>query len=144
MTHFGCQLHPKATKIRVDAARSFDCCLHMRQYIIPPNMIHKVGLLEESRWLFSRATDQQRSSRFMQAMGKSFDCMETCCIQRSHVAQTENDNRIEFIQIPGRFHQLFCRAEQKRPVDSVDRDVVGNLVQLKAVRSPVVPVSDTV
>ncbi len=94
-------------------------------------MIHKVGLLQESRWLFSRATNQQRSSPFMQAMGKSFDCMETCRIQRSHVTQTENYCRIEFIQISGRFHQLFCRAEQECPVNAKDRRVGGNLLVLK-------------
>ena len=64
-------------------------------------------------------------------------CVQSCTVDRGHVPQAQDHHFGECVDIAFQVRQLVGRTKEERTVNSIDRDVVGNVVQLKAVGSPV-------
>ena len=76
----------------------------------------------------------------MQALGEGLDGVNAGGVDGGHVAQAQNDDRLEGFDIRGGFNQLFRGAEEKRAVDAQQRDVGRNDASLQRVRQAVADV----
>src|SRR5260370_30454464 len=59
--------------------------------------------------------------------------MQTGRINGSHVAQSQNDDRIETVEVCRLLQQLLRGAKEKWPVNAEDRDVCGHVLVLQTV-----------
>src|SRR5450631_402586 len=69
----------------------------------------------------------------MKSIGKLLNGMKASGIECGHVTQTENNNRIELVQISRCFYQSFGCSEQEWAVDAEDSCVRGNFLVLEDV-----------
>ena len=83
-----------------------------------------------------RAAQNQTSSRLLHRDGEFFDGAEPGAVERGHVAQLEDDDFREVVQMIVDGLQRVGGAEQERTVDPEDLDVAWNKRGLQAVDVP--------
>ena len=100
--------------------------------------------MDELGGLFARAAENQRALAGLQIPGNFFQREQSRCIERSHVAQAQNDHWRQLVHVFGHHGNLVRGAKQKRPVNAKNRRVIGDVFILQDVHAAVfdVVVSD--
>ena len=75
-----------------------------------------------------------------EALGEGLDGVNAGGVDGGHVAQAQDDDRLEGFDVDGGFDQLLRGAEEERAVDAQERDVGRNDAALQRVRQAVADV----
>src|SRR4051794_39043045 len=97
-----------------------ECRIHIGENVVVTDMRDKLGLLKKSGRLIPRTAEKERLSRFLESVRKDLQGIETGRVDRSHIAQAQDDDRGEAFQICGLFFQFVGRSEEKRPMNPQD------------------------
>ena len=97
--------------------------LNIGHDVFATHAVKKARALQQFGGLLHCAAEQQRSAGFMQSFCKSLDSVNAGGVDGRHVAQAQNDHRCKCFEVDGRFDQLLCGAEKKRPVNAKQRHV---------------------
>jgi hypothetical protein len=90
--------------------------------------------------LVARSAEEEGAAGLVQASVELLKGVDAGGVEGGHIAEAEDDDIAEGVQIAGGFGELFCRAEEERSVDAEDADVGGNLFVLKNMRLSVAQV----
>src|SRR4051812_34781756 len=85
--------------LQVHSPRPVKCGLYVRANVFRTHMLLELSLSHELGWLFARTTKDERSSGLMQRIGDILKRFQSCGIDRSHVAQTQNHDRRKVLQL---------------------------------------------
>ena len=83
--------------------------------------------------LLRRAAQDQLPAAAVEPVREILERAQTGGVDRRHVPQSHDHDRRELVDVIGDTRDLVGRAEQERPVDAEDGDVVGNLLVLQDV-----------
>ena len=97
--------------------------LNVRADIRIADVLVEIGPPHQLRRLLAGAAQDQRAAGFFQAVRQIFERLQARGIHRRHVPQPHNDNRRQRLEMVADSRQLVGRAEQKRPVNAVQRHV---------------------
>src|SRR5215467_5312737 len=95
------------------------------------NVAFKFGLLHKLSWLLACTAEEQVTAGGMDTVREFADGSEAGGIDRSHVAEAENDNGREGLDLVCDFVEFVGGAEEKRAVNTIDDSVVGDVLALK-------------
>src|SRR5215467_2510737 len=84
------------------------------------NVAFKFGLLHELSGLLACAAEEQVTAGGVEAVREFADSSEAGGIDRGHVAEAENDNGRERLDVVCDFVELVGGAEEKRAVNTID------------------------
>ena len=121
----------------VDLGGAFQSFRDARADIFSSDMAFKLGLLHKLRGLLAGTAQQEGATGFVELVGQVFNGAEPGRVDRSHVAQAQDDDRREGVQRIENLCKLVRGAEKKRPVDAEDRSVFRNVLALQDVHAAV-------
>ena len=103
-------------------------------------MLVELGPLHHACGLIAHSAENQGAAAGVEDVGEVFQCVKPCAVDRRHITQTQDDDLRQFRDVVFELHQLVRRPKEEGTVNSIDCDIVRNVVQLKAVGLPVVDV----
>ena len=98
------------------------------------DVLVELGLLHQRRRLRQRAAQDQLPPGAVELVGEILERAQAGRVDRGHVAQPDDDDRLEVVDVVDDVRNLVGGAEQERSVDAEDGDVRRNVLVLQDVR----------
>ena len=121
----------------VDDTGPVERVLDVRAHVRVANVLVKLGASHQRARLLAGAAEEQIAARRVQRVRELLERREASAVDRGHVAQPQYDDRRQRRNAFGDHIELVGRPEEERAVDPEDRYVVGDLLVLEDVGSPV-------
>ena len=99
-------------------------------------MLVKLSALHHSGWLIAHAAEQQGPPAPVEHVREVLEGMQPCPIDGRHVPEPEDDDLGQGVELTLQIEQLVGAAEEKRPVNTINRDVGRNVLKLEAMGTP--------
>ena len=120
---------------RVQFARAGQGRLHVGHDVLVPDVLVELRFLHHPPRLRSRAAEHQAAPGRVQRVREVLNRLEARGIDGRHVPEPEDDDLRQPIEVAGDALELVGRAEQERPVDAEDGDVVRDVLVLEDVHA---------
>jgi hypothetical protein len=123
-----------AVEVGLELADAGEGGLYVGEHVLRAYVVEEVGAGDDVLGLVAGAAEEEGSAGFMEAGVELLEGVEAGGVEGGHVAQAEDDDVAEGVEVAGGFGQLFGGAEEEGAVDAEDADVGGNLFVLKDMR----------
>jgi len=121
----------------VQFCRACNCIGNARTNILRADVPFEFRLLHQLSGLFACAAEQKLATRCMNSIRQFANCTEAGGVNCGHVAQTQNHDWRQRIELFQNVRELVRRAEKKWPVYAVHYGVVRNILTLQNMHSAV-------
>ena len=124
----------------VDFTGAVEGCLNVGHDVFAAEAVKEACAAEELGGLLHGTAEDQGAAGVVQALGEGLDGVDAGGVDGGHVAEAQDDDGLEGVDVDGGFDELFCGSPQKRTVDAEQRDVGRNDAALEHVRQAVADV----
>src|SRR3569623_949876 len=94
--------------------------------VFATDMIEEAGVLQEFRGLLHGSAEQECATRVGEALGEGLDGVRACGVDRGHIAQAQDDDGREGLDVRGCVDEFLRCAEEEWAVYAEERHVGWN------------------